>query len=109
MPSVTGTATAERIRDCGLAQPAAALGTAGPTTFSQFNLGLTASYMVDFWGKNRATLYAAEESASVARYNREVVTLTTIVTVANTYFQVSRRPGRAARRAPQSRRRRAHS
>jgi NodT family efflux transporter outer membrane factor (OMF) lipoprotein len=44
--------------------------------------------MVDFWGKNRATLYAAEESATAARYNREVVTLTAIVTVANTYFQV---------------------
>jgi outer membrane protein, multidrug efflux system len=55
---------------------------------SQYNLGLTAIYMVDFWGKNRATLYAAEESATVARYNREVVTLSTIVTVANTYFQV---------------------
>ena len=51
-------------------------------------MGLTASYMIDFWGKNRATLYAAEESATVARYNREVVTLTTLVTVANTYFQV---------------------
>jgi NodT family efflux transporter outer membrane factor (OMF) lipoprotein len=44
--------------------------------------------MIDFWGKNRATLYAAEESATAARYNREVVTLSTIVTVANTYFQV---------------------
>ncbi len=44
--------------------------------------------MLDFWGKNRATLHAAEESATSARYNREVVTLTTIVTVANTYFQV---------------------
>ena len=52
------------------------------------NFGLTASYMIDFWGKNRATLYAAEETATAARYNREVVTLTTIVTVANTYFQV---------------------
>jgi outer membrane protein, multidrug efflux system len=85
LPSLTGTATAERIRDA-----ASSVGgvSSGPTTFSQYNLGLTASYMVDFWGKNRATLYAAEESASVARYNREVVTLTTIVTVANTYFQV---------------------
>src|SRR5580704_14028018 len=44
--------------------------------------------MVDFWGKNRATLYSAEESASVARYNREVITLTTIATVANTYFEI---------------------
>jgi len=84
LPTLTGTATAERVREA-----ASTLGGIGSsTTFSQFSLGLTASYMVDFWGKNRATLYAAEESATVARYNREVVTLTTIVTVANTYFQV---------------------
>jgi outer membrane protein, multidrug efflux system len=82
LPSVTGTATAERIRD------PASPGGGPPTTFSQYNLGLSASYMVDFWGKNRATLYAAEENATVARYNREVVILTTIVTVANTYFQI---------------------
>jgi NodT family efflux transporter outer membrane factor (OMF) lipoprotein len=44
--------------------------------------------MIDFWGKNRATLFAAQETATAARYNREVVTLTAIVTVANTYFQV---------------------
>jgi outer membrane protein, multidrug efflux system len=75
-PSLTGTGTAEVIKDPGV------------SPVSQYNLGLTASYMVDFWGKNRATLYAAEESATVARYNREVVTLSTIVTVANTYFQV---------------------
>jgi outer membrane protein, multidrug efflux system len=85
LPSLTGTATAERIRNA--ASSTGGFST-GPTTFNQFNMGLTASYMVDFWGKNRATLFAAEESASVARYNREVVTLTTIVTVANTYFQV---------------------
>jgi multidrug efflux system outer membrane protein len=84
LPSLTGMATAERVRE-----PASTFGGPGSsTTFSQYSLGLTASYMVDFWGKNRATLYAAEESATVARYNREVVILTTIVTVANTYFQV---------------------
>jgi outer membrane protein, multidrug efflux system len=85
LPSVNGTATAERIRNA-----ASSTGgfSSGPTTFSQYNLGLTASYIVDFWGKNRATLAAAEESASVARYNREVVALTTMATVANTYFQV---------------------
>lgn len=85
LPTLTGTATAERARDAA----SSIGGVAGPaTTFSQYNLGLTASYMIDFWGKNRAALYAAEENATVARYNREVVTLTTIVTVANTYFQV---------------------
>jgi outer membrane protein, multidrug efflux system len=53
-----------------------------------FNVNLTASYVLDVWGKNRATLLATEESAIVSRFNREVVTLTTITTVANTYFQI---------------------
>jgi multidrug efflux system outer membrane protein len=84
LPSVTGTATAEREH----VSTASSGGIGGPSTFSQYSMGLTASYMIDFWGKNRATLFAAQETATAARYNREVVTLTAIVTVANTYFQV---------------------
>jgi multidrug efflux system outer membrane protein len=49
---------------------------------------LSASYEIDFWGKNRAALRAAEESAVASRYSREVVGLTTVVTAANAYFQV---------------------
>jgi outer membrane protein, multidrug efflux system len=97
LPSLTGTATAERAHVGSQGNSNNGIGNSngiggssggGGGTFSQFNAGLTASYMIDFWGKNRATLFSAEESATVARYNREVVTLTTIVTVANTYFQV---------------------
>jgi outer membrane protein, multidrug efflux system len=95
LPSLTGTASAENehVGSAGASSGSATgigtgVGSGGASTFSQFNAGLTASYMVDFWGKNRAALYAAEENATIARYNREVVTLTTIVTVANTYFQV---------------------
>jgi multidrug efflux system outer membrane protein len=44
--------------------------------------------MIDVWGKNRATLFAAEENATASRYNREVVTITAMVAVANSYFQV---------------------
>jgi len=91
LPSITGSATAERehfgSQTGNTSGLSAATGSRG-SDFSQYNVGLTASYMIDFWGKNRATLYAAEENATVARYNREVVTLSTIVTVANTYFQV---------------------
>jgi len=86
LPSATGTATAEQLRTA--AGSAVSGGTVFSRTSSQYNLGLTASYMIDFWGKNRAALYSAEESATAARYNREVVTLTAIVTVANTYFQI---------------------
>jgi NodT family efflux transporter outer membrane factor (OMF) lipoprotein len=49
---------------------------------------LSASYVTDFWGKNRANLNAFIETAVASRYNREVVTLTTQSTVANTYFQI---------------------
>lgn len=82
LPSLSGSANAERQR---LATGSSS-GVSG--TFSQYSLGLSASYIVDFWGKNRATLAASEESATSARYNREVVALSTMATVANTYFQV---------------------
>jgi NodT family efflux transporter outer membrane factor (OMF) lipoprotein len=85
LPSISGNATAEREH---VSTASAGGGVGGASTFSQYSMGLTASYMIDFWGKNRATLFAAQETATAARYNREVVTLTAIVTVANTYFQV---------------------
>jgi NodT family efflux transporter outer membrane factor (OMF) lipoprotein len=75
LPSVSGNASAEALRTAG-------------RNSQIYSTSLTASYLLDFWGKNRAILYAAEENATVARYNREVVALTTIVTVANTYFQI---------------------
>lgn len=97
LPSVSGTASAERERSggtgslnggSGLGSAVGGSGVGGGSTFSLYSTSLTASYMLDFWGKNRATLAAAEENATASRYNREVVTLTTVVTVANTYFQV---------------------
>ena len=53
-----------------------------------FSASLSASYEIDFWGKNRATLRAAEETAAASRFDREVVALTTVASVANAYFQV---------------------
>ncbi|MHC2437695.1 hypothetical protein ACVMB0_005070 [Bradyrhizobium sp. USDA 4451] len=84
LPSISGSANAESQRVAAGSSSSLAAG----STFSQYSLGLSASYIVDFWGKNRATLSASEESATSARYNREVVALTTMATVANTYFQV---------------------
>ncbi len=49
---------------------------------------LNASYEIDFWGKNRSALLAAEQTAVASRYDREVVGLTTVVATANAYFQV---------------------
>ncbi|MHC2334918.1 multidrug efflux system outer membrane protein [Bradyrhizobium sp. USDA 4454] len=85
LPSISGSANAEREK---LATGSSSSFGGSSGTFSQYSLGLSASYIVDFWGKNRATLSASEESATSARYNREVVALSTMATVANTYFQV---------------------
>ena len=55
---------------------------------TSYSASLSASYEIDFWGKNRAALRAAEELAVASRFDREVVALTTVVSVANSYFQV---------------------
>ena len=47
-----------------------------------------ASYEIDFWGKNRDAALAAEETANASRFDRDVVGLTTLTSVANAYFQV---------------------
>src|SRR5262252_4180611 len=61
----------------------------GGSPFSRlYSTSLSASYIIDFWGKNRAALNAAAETAVASRYNGEVVTLTAITTVADTYFQI---------------------
>jgi multidrug efflux system outer membrane protein len=49
---------------------------------------LTASYEVDFWGKNRAAASSARFSAGASRAERDALGLTTLAGVANGYFQV---------------------
>jgi NodT family efflux transporter outer membrane factor (OMF) lipoprotein len=53
-----------------------------------YSSSLSASYELDFWGKNRDALQAAEETTIANRFDRDVVALTTLTSVANAYFQV---------------------
>jgi outer membrane protein, multidrug efflux system len=71
-------ATRERAQVTGL----------GPRTFNVFNPELTASYELDFWGKNRALRNAARAQALASRYDEQTVALTVVSSVATTYFQV---------------------
>jgi len=59
----------------------------GPRVFNDFNPELSASYEIDFWGKNRAMRDAARAAAVASRYDRQTVALTVISSVATTYFQ----------------------
>jgi outer membrane protein, multidrug efflux system len=60
----------------------------GPSERNDLLATLSASYEIDFWGKNRYALRAAEETAVASRFDKEVVTLSSVVTAANAYFQV---------------------
>jgi outer membrane protein, multidrug efflux system len=76
LPAVEFVGFAERFKNPG-----------GPER-NLFHAALNASYEIDFWGKNRAASRAAQETAVASRFNKEVVVLSTIAAVGNTYFQV---------------------
>jgi NodT family efflux transporter outer membrane factor (OMF) lipoprotein len=59
----------------------------GPETYNVFNPQLTASYEIDFWGKNRAAREAARAAALASRFDQQTVALTVVSSVATTYFQ----------------------
>jgi NodT family efflux transporter outer membrane factor (OMF) lipoprotein len=59
----------------------------GPRLGNVFSPQVTASYELDFWGKNRALHDAARATAIASRYDRQTVELTVVRSVAGTYFQ----------------------
>ncbi len=79
LPAVALEATATRAR-------AAASGE-GYVTGNDFSPLLSASYELDFWGKNRAALASASAAAKASRYDRTTIELAVVAGVAGTYFQ----------------------
>src|SRR5579862_6097923 len=60
---------------------------AGYVTGNDFNPLLSASYELDFWGKNRATYQQANYLAKASRFDRTTVELSVLSGVAGSYFQ----------------------
>jgi outer membrane protein, multidrug efflux system len=58
-----------------------------PRMSNIFNPQITASYELDFWGKNRAIRSAARAAAAASRYDQQTVALTVVSSVAGTYLQ----------------------
>src|ERR1700730_4588220 len=53
-----------------------------------YQASLTASYEIDFWGKNRALLEATRNTAVASRFDREVGPLNAVASVPKASFQV---------------------
>src|SRR5882672_486686 len=85
LPSLSGAGSETNSRTSGAS--ASGLTNGGRETVN-YSASLSASYELDFWGKNRDAAQAAEEIAFANRFDRDVVALTTLTTVANAYFQV---------------------
>lgn len=87
LPGVDLNASATRSR-ASQSTSGGSSGSSGRSEVNTLSGTLSASYEIDFWGKNRSALRAAEETAAASRYDREVVGLSTVVATANAYFQV---------------------
>lgn len=57
-------------------------------TQHDYQVGLNASYELDFWGKNRSALTSAQHSALASRFDRATVALGVEASVATTFFNI---------------------
>ena len=85
LPSLSGTGQETYSRTSGSSSSGL---TNGGREVVNYQASLSASYQLDFWGQNRDALQTAEETANANRFDRDVVALTTLASVANAYFQV---------------------
>ena len=58
----------------------------GGEDLRSYAFGLSASYQLDFWGRNQARRRSAIESAMFSRFDQRTVALTVVTNVANTWF-----------------------
>jgi NodT family efflux transporter outer membrane factor (OMF) lipoprotein len=86
---IPGTAyTASTAAGAAATSTATSNGSISATRYNQYNLGLNASYEIDFWGKNEDASKAARLLANASRFDRNVVEIASIASVLNSYFQV---------------------
>ena len=84
-PIISGSGDASRSRSSfGNSSSGTSSGSANNT----YQLGLNASYNLDLFGQNSFAALAAGDNARSVRFARDVLALSTVASVANTYFNV---------------------
>ena len=84
LPTVSGSAQAAY---SGSAFRSGGLGGNAFRDARTYTVGPSASYEIDFWGRVRALQQSAEASALFSRFDQQTVALTTVVSIADTWFQ----------------------
>jgi multidrug efflux system outer membrane protein len=85
LPSLSATGQESYTRTSGSSASGLSIGGREVVNYTS---SLSASYELDFWGKNRDAAQAAEQTTVANRFDRDVVALTTLTSVASAYFQV---------------------
>jgi NodT family efflux transporter outer membrane factor (OMF) lipoprotein len=85
LPNVNGNGSEAYSRTSGSSASGLSI---GGREVVNYTASISASYELDFWGKNRDAAQAAEETSIANRFDRDVIALTTLTSVANAYFQV---------------------
>lgn len=87
LPSVTAGADAGRSRSSRTLRSGALSAVSGRAATS-YEASLSASYELDFWGRNYAASQSARELARASRFDQETIAITVAASVANTYFDI---------------------
>ena len=85
-PEISGAQGASRTLSPGTLRA-----TSGPfnrTAANSFSLGLSASYMLDLFGRERLLAQTAQADAMAAQFDRETIALATTASLSNLYFQL---------------------
>ena len=96
LPTANGTGNADW-QHSGISSRGSSISTTGTTFVSGsggsrtidthfYDLGLNVAYEVDFWDHNLAGFQSAKASAVFSRFDQQVVALTVVTNVANTWF-----------------------
>ncbi len=88
LPSVSATGGGVRERSPYGQSVHSSIPTTGAVVDNTYTLGLSASYEIDFWGKNRSAEDAAVATSMQSRYDARTTQLTVQSSVATTYFDM---------------------
>lgn len=90
LPSLTGDGSATRSQSSmAMSSSSSAQGRGvKPTYTTTYGATVSASYEIDFWGKNRAGVDSAAAAAAASRFDYQTAMLTMQSSIATTYFDI---------------------
>lgn len=86
MPSINSAASASHTRTPGTQR--ASSGPFTSTQTNQFSLGLSASYVLDIWGRYRSAYEAQKQALEATRFDRDALDITLSSLTASTYMNL---------------------